>query len=796
MRKKTRLYLCRGLMAALLLTAFSSCKEEDKSATFTFNATLEQPSDSGNTKVRLVNERWIYWEGGDQITVGSDMSGSTPVQGDLTAFGGDFSDFNGAFSSTLPYDSKYFFALFPHHASNSISSAGGRNFIAQIYLKNEQPYRSGAQGDFTFSKNVIPMCAWYGDEAWPPHLDFHSMAGIVRLQFYNGNGNTRIKNITVTCTNNKQLCGLFNVTNQYTYNPYLVPAANTPENRVLTLTMPDGGLAFEHDTLRSFYLVLPATKGMDDSTMYALTVRITDMNDNYCERDLTVPVRRNGITYTRALGITDFPGHTNVVSLVGNGTEERPFKIYSYDELLRLRNLLNSAPAADGYRHINGQRITANTHYRIMVSNISLSSDSWDGGIQNFIGHMTYMANASSSASGTVHHGITNNTAYPLFESIEAGGIVEGLTVKCNNSNLRKQTDDYFSPFCRQNDGIIRDCHLTTPSGSISFYGKAVGGTCFAGICAINNGTIEASTTSPIITLHTNSNFAGICYRNNGTIRQCIAAAPMSANQAAQAGGICFENYNTIEDCYSDQHYTSGSTSWGGICYHNNNSRTIRHCYISASAIIQSSNTVGGIVAVNDGIVDYCWNYGSLRGSKVGGIAATVNNGKIINCFINDSALVLTLSSSAANHYAGGIAAEMTDGSIVNCYALLYHVTHLGSLGKYGSVVGHVAGGTLNHCYGLEVNAATPRFYGDTVSGERRFPNCYLVTSTSSQEGVKSILPENTHTGDANDLSDLLGLLNTAIPDGGKTWIRNTANDKTAPELQTYSYTAKSRRRR
>ena len=198
MRKKTRLYLCRGLMAALLLTAFSSCKEEDKSATFTFNATLEQPSDSGNTKVRLVNERWIYWEGGDQITVGSDMSGSTPVQGDLTAFGGDFSDFNGAFSSTLPYDSKYFFALFPHHASNSISSAGGRNFTAQIYLKNEQPYRSGAQGDFTFSKNVIPMCAWYGDEAWPPHLDFHSMAGIVRLQFYNGNGNTRIKNITVT----------------------------------------------------------------------------------------------------------------------------------------------------------------------------------------------------------------------------------------------------------------------------------------------------------------------------------------------------------------------------------------------------------------------------------------------------------------------------------------------------------------------------------------------------------------------------------------------------------------------
>ena len=784
-------------MAAMLLLSFSSCEEDkDKSATFNFNATLEQPSDGANAKVRLVGEKWIYWEWGDQITVGSDMSGSEPVQGDLTAFGGDFSDFNGAFSSTLPYDSKYFFALFPHHSSNAISSTSGRNFTAQIYLNNTQAYRSGSLGDYTFSKNVIPMCAWFGEDTWPPHLDFHSMAGIVRLQFYNNNGNTSIKNITVTCNNNKQLCGLFTVTNQYTYNPYLTPADNTAENRVITLTMPDGGLAFEHDSLRSFYVVLPATKGMDDSTAYDLTVRITNVNDNYCERNLTVPVRRNGITYTRALGITDFPNHTNVVSLVGNGTADRPFKIYSYDELLRLRNLLNSAPAADGYRHINGQRITANTHYCIMVSNITLDPSTWDGGIQHFVGHMTYMANASSTSSSTVNHGITNNTAYPLFESIDPDGVVEGLTVKCNNSNLRKQTDDYFSPFCRQNDGTMRDCHFTTPSGTIAFYGKAVGGTCFASLCAINNGTIEASSASPIITLHTNSYFAGICYRNNGTIRQCIAAAPMSVSAAAQAGGICFENYNVIEDCYSDQHYTSGSTNWGGICYHNNTGRTIRHCYISASAIIQSSGTVGGIVAVNDGIVDYCWNDGSLRGSKVGGIAATVNNGRLINCFINDSALVLTLSSSAATHYAGGIAAEITDGSILNCYSLLYHVTHLGSLGKYGAVVGHVAGGTVDHCYGLETNAATPRFYGDTVAGARRLSNCYLVTSVSSQDGVTGILPENTHAGDNNDLSELLTLLNTDVPSGGKSWIRNTLDNKTAPELQPYTVSSSKGRRR
>ena len=67
--KKTR-YIALTLLMALLTV---SCEKElPKTMKVDFTATMEQPT--GDSKVQLVNEQWIYWERGDEISIGSNMS--------------------------------------------------------------------------------------------------------------------------------------------------------------------------------------------------------------------------------------------------------------------------------------------------------------------------------------------------------------------------------------------------------------------------------------------------------------------------------------------------------------------------------------------------------------------------------------------------------------------------------------------------------------------------------------------------------------------------------------------------
>lgn len=824
------MYMKHFKIAALLLTsllALTAC-EDDQVARYDFTATVEQmASENNNSKVYLLNEEWIYWEIGDMISIGCDQGipettdGSPKGSAYLTGASGDYENYNGSFATTLNWGAKYFLSLHPYDAANVITqeAEGSANFTTiKLRLKPVQTYRNDEKGDYTFDRQVLPMVAWYGGE-WTSspytafNLDFRSLAGLVRLQFYNKTTNANITSIVVTEISDspKQLCGMFDVKNYKTYDPHLESAANTTENQTVTLSMPgattenpgSGSLAFATNDLKSFYLVLPAVAGRETTTSYKLQVTVNTDRGSFT-KNVTVPVRRNGITYLQAIGITEWDGTTSRTEpgLVGNGTQERPFKIYNIKDLRHLHQCFEN-PDGSGNVYINGQQVTADTWFRIMRSDIKLNNLNWPSGIKNFKGHMTYYSNAAGAGS-RVTHGITNRSCRPLFHSISAYGHVKGLAIVTDSlldfNNLGSGSD--YSPLCNTNYGTIEDCRNISPSSGVTdenkrFEGKTGQGSCYAGICVENRGTIVGCDCAVIRDLNNSSRFAGICYNNNtGTIKACVLASPASISGATRAGGICYRNEGIVEDCYSDISYNNTaneSTNWGGIVYQNatGSSHIVRNCYLSANAIIRTRGNVGAIVCENNANVDYCRNESSsLYGSNVGGIVATLAGGEVRNCYVDDSALFITLYPASGTHSAGGIVAEQTGGSISNCYSLVKHfvVSSTDATGVYGTLVGRITAptATVNNCYALEVDAATPQFYGTKTNGT--LTNCHLVGGT--QPDVNDCITTVNNT----TLGTLLTNLNANKPANGNTWLRGSNTDKSAPMLAAPAGTKQRRR--
>ena len=805
--------MVRNKITGLLLlatVALTACQPDEVKRQYSFNATMEQLRDADNpgSKVRLHNEEWTYWEYGDQISVISDAA-TEMADAWLTGSSSDYENYNGVFGTTLTEEegktSTYFVGLHPMSENNVLTSTYGnsKGFTAKVFLNGTQHYRD----DSSYAKQVLPMVAWYGGQSWeedgnPPRLDFHSLAGLVRLQLINSTGDTRyITRIELESIDGsgsytrKRLHGLFPVKNLYSFNSFLGDSNVTDATEAtLTLSMEkaEGGrLTFAPNDLKSFYIVLPAYHGMDTSDGYHLRMTVYTDAGSF-QKSFSVRTRRNGITYLRAISITNFSnGSDNHAVLVGNGTSTRPFKIYTAADLVYLRDCF----ATNGTVRVNGQEVTRNTYFRIMRSDINLSPSNWSSGISGFKGHMTYYANVSNYHDTTALTGITNNSLAPLFASISEDGTVDGIAIRCD-STINVAGGITHSPLCGTNSGLIINCHVGKQAANRSL--NYMGGSALAGICGTNysTGRIERCGCSLYGVTRSSIEFAGICHTNHGTITGCFAASPLQVTASAHSGGICHDNQGTIQDCYFAARITNDSRPWGGIVYNNQNGGTVKNCYFGDGSVI-SSDTVGGIACLNSGTVNYCWCDGQLSGDKVGGIAATVNSGGILtNCYINDSALNIIIRPTGTRHLGGGLAAEVRDGGkIYNSYVVMDHFTHpTGS--TFGSVVGYIhSTAEVNNCYGVMTGALEPYFYGGK-EGESTdmFTNCYLIHGSYTQSGSTRVdVSSSAETTLATTLNGTRG--NYA------EWERpaTPTSDHRTPTLKAYTHPtprAKSHRRR
>lgn len=750
----------------------AACEKPVEMTQFNFNARIEQPRPvDGNAKLHLVDEQWIYWDVNDVISIGSDKSTSATGATLTNYIPERYNDFNGVFISQLPANSSYFLGLHPLSENNRIVGTNNSSDFGtpQIDLPAVQPYAT----DVSFASQVFPMVAWYGGvwENVPFNLDFHALAGLVRLQiFNNGTSNKEIKEIRISSS--KQLKGIFNVVGYKTYYPYLNSTTNTDADKEITIKKSSGNINFPtgEDGLLSFYVALPAIQptGTDSSTVYSLSVTVVRSDDQECTKTLDVAIRRNGITYAQALGLGEDWSATPRV--VGNGTPERPFKIYHVDDLVKLRNCYNSTA-----RTINGQPISSDTYIRIMRSDITLTNSNWTTGISHFVGHMEYYGTNSTT------QGITNNSSHPLFEQIDDGGEVRGLTVK-TDATVTVSGD--FSPLCHINQGNIVDCHfssLTASSGDnpISRFENSSSSNCVAGICVFNSGTISGcGSTAHIAT--SGCAATGICCTNEGTITGCYAASDMRIVGASRASGICDNNQSLIEDSYFAARITSSTIPWGGIVYNNRADGTIFRCYASNTATIITSASVGGIVASNSGTVNNCRSQMPTEGNLIGMIAMEQTSGNIINSYVHAPSLTLVVRGATGK--GGGFVGRQSGGAIKNSYVFIHRVERDTPGGLEAGFVANYTGGTIDNCYVYEKGSDVSVVYGSATS-TTGITNCYLVNN-NIQDGVEHVAPATEGWG-----TSLAATLNGNSQTGYYQWtttnVTVTGNSYTVPSLVT-----------
>lgn len=753
-----RQYKIHPIWTILLLLLVVGCKKDME--TISLLAQLEQIDADAEAKSYLQNESWIYWDQDDRFSISTDLMEDKFAEEPAELEMRDGSYFNAVFNVMAPEGSQKFIALFPEDDKHQVLWQGGNLSSLQVNIPATQDFRN----DSTFGKEAMPMVAY---EPYGEVLHFHSLGGIVRIQLY-GTGNTGsnkiINSIEFEELNGRQISGLFNVNDWDQFEPYLESASDDPADKKITLSC-NRTIA---NNFLTFYLVLPAyePQRMSDNTTgtsYKLRMTVKTSDGRQCVKTFSVTIRRNGLTMLRALEIDEWvysgDGHANV-QLVGNGTQARPFKIYTVADLVKVRNAFN---ADANQRTINGMPLSANTYFELMRNDIELTRETWTEGIRDFVGHFVFKANTAAAGG----YGIRNNSAVPIFESIAQGGEVEGFAVKGTVAfNMENYNGNfYFSPICGTNNGVIKDCIVTAGSqiSAAVLSSTAVESVGVAGICVENHGRIvgcsnQGSMSAP------NRLVAGICLFNvaPGKIEGCNIISPTRI-QAARIGGICYMNDGWVRACYTAFNTASSQNAtnadWGGIVYENKGSVT--NCYLMQNGVINTTESVGGIVHTNteSAIIDTCRNYANTIFAQgvMGGIVAYLNGGEVRNSYCDIPNSTFWFESTATLNAVGGLVGVMAGGTLKNCYSHVMIYANTGA--QKGSVVGNVTGGTIANCFGWNnVSSSTP-FYGAT-SNTPSFSTAYNYVSGSSDPS-RPFVPVGSTSGISDEA--LVGVLNGAL---------------------------------
>ena len=672
------------MLLGVLCLAASSCQKKE---ILEFGGQMDQftATDADGQKTYLGHaEEWIYWEANDKIMIndGSSTSECTLISGANTL--------DAFFKSETTVNTEgTLYAIYP---ADSYESNDKLVFPAtQQYRQNS----AGTHPDSSFGRGALPMVA-YSADGMSQHstLYFHVVAGILRVQVLSSLPKTiewiKFKEVgSEHESSDKQISGRFTV-NDITRNmPYLTGTTVTDESRTITIT--DINQPVGPTQLLTFYLPLPAVTSANSYTHYILRMTIKTTNGEYFTRDFGADIHRRNITMMRAIEVIEWApsegvGSNSDVKLVGSGTKDRPFQIYTGKELGLLRNVYNNGGT------INGQTIKGYisskdepTYIKIVRSDIELLNPTdyaalpldernnpnsrfveWTEGIKNFRGYMYF---ASSTAT---NGGITNRSNAPLFESIATDGYVRRVYVKSKQRNAADVAvtptvagGTTFSPMCGVNNGVMEECHnkcWVTLSNNANL----------VGLCVTNNGRIIGGANEAVLT--TGGNVAGICYNNNGEIQGNFTlsqAIPSGANIA----GIAYNNNSggVVRDCLVSSNISVNSTgNWGVLVFNNNSGATIDNCTSTGTLVYTIDGSVGGICNVNSGTVKNCTNNVVINASQgnVGGIVATMSDAsaEVYNCCTKALTLTGAITGGGVADNCGGIVGQLLAGKVYNCY--------------------------------------------------------------------------------------------------------------------------------
>ena len=708
--KSLKIFSIALLAAATLLTA--GCKKKE---ILEFGGQMDQFSatDENGSKTYLGHaEQWIYWETGDKIKVND---GSSAVECELVSGAGTLEAYFRS-TSTLNTDATLY-AIYP-------ASSFGETYTDLIFPAT-QPYRESSDAthpDSSFGRGALPMVAYDAEGmANRGTIYFHVVAGILRVQILSNTTKT-IDQITFKevgsehGSSNKQISGHFTVHDINQNQPYLTGTSVTDESRTIVINNINKEVG--PTKLLTFYLPLPAVTSASAVTNYILRMTVKTTDNRYFTRDFNADIHRRNITMMRALEVTtwspnaDGSGSLSDIRLVGSGTKDRPFQIYTGKELAQLRDVYNNGGTING-QTIRGYSESSKeepTYVKIVRSDIVLLNNddynalpaaerdnpssryvNWLTGIQNFRGYMYF---ASSTAT---NGGISNQSDHPLFESIASDGYVYRVYVKgtCTPTLFSGST---FSPMCHTNNGTMKECHnkcvVTTETENANL----------AGLCVINAGSIIGGANEAQLT-STNGNVAGICYTNNSMIQGNFTLS-VAVPQGKNIAGIAYNNKATVKDCQVSSNTAITSTgNWGVIAFNNNSAGVIDNCTSTGNVVYTIDGSVGGICNVNSGIVKNCTNGVEIRASSgnVGGIVATMNSAaaEVYNSCTRAPFLNGALDAVRVADNIGGIVGYFGAGKVYNCY----NTSFVSGATNSGGVIGFMsidAAADVQNCWSAQ----------------------------------------------------------------------------------------------
>ncbi len=235
--------------------------------------------------------------------------------------------------------------------------------------------------------------------------------------------------------------------------------------------------------------------------------------------------------------------------------------------------------------------------------------------------------------------------------------------------------------------------------------------TCFAGHYEGNNHTISNLTIA-----RNEQNYIGLFGTTDGATIENLSMTHVNIIGNAYIGALAGKITSTlVKGCHSNGILQGASI--GGLIGYNASSSEISHCYNEAT--LDGHGTVGGLVGLNEGLVQFCYNIGNVTGTSqyIGGLIG-ISNYITKYCY----------NTGQVNGYenVGGLIGY---GFANNCY-------NIGQVSGHDYVGGLLGYGSASYCYNAgQVNCTTAYAHKGGLTGHSTSSTtaCYYDKNTSGQ---------------------------------------------------------------
>ena len=369
----------------------------------------------------------------------------------------------------------------------------------------------------------------------------------------------------------------------------------------------------------------------------------------------------------------------------GDGSEDRPFLLCSFEELDKMREGLDK-------------------HY-VLGTNLDLSGKDWAPVGDNSTGDDSSRFSGSLNGKGYVIFNLTVNTEdYGGFLGYtNSNADIRNVSLK----DLRIVSDQYVGGLAGWNGGTISNSYAT---GVVIGTGNTVGGLVGqndGGMISNSYGMISNSYAAGTV-IGTGNTIGGLVGQSsNGSISNSYATGTVSGigTSSNDVGGLVGNFANgSISDSYATGAVTGTEDNVGGLVG-NFASGTGNISSSYATGAVDGGNNVGGLVGnFASGSISSSYATGAVTGTEdnVGGLVGNFASGTG-----NISSSYATGAVDGGNN-VGGLVGNFASGSISNSYAA-------GAVDSTGNNIGGLAGqsaGSISNSYAAGTVSGTDQVGG------------------------------------------------------------------------------------